>query len=138
MKKILSVVICVCMVVMMSVPAFAYNSSDAMKVQLSDQAMTAAVGGSGIVNAQITANTGGNVTGTVCNSANNPTCLWTVKVHCPASGCASTPIIGSAFVAPGACRTDEYIGVAGGYAQYSLVCTSFPALTAISSAYVNP
>jgi hypothetical protein len=79
MKKIMSIVLSVCLVVIMSVPAFAYSSSDVMKVQLSDQAMTEAVGGTyGPINVTINSATAGQVKGTIANKDTRFACNYTI------------------------------------------------------------
>ncbi|MEK6775568.1 MAG: hypothetical protein AABY87_01645 [bacterium] len=55
MKKFMSVLLSVCMVIMSSVPVFAFNTSDvASKTAISDQEMAGAVGGAGGFDATIT------------------------------------------------------------------------------------
>lgn len=55
MKKIISVLLTVCMIVMCAVPAFAYTSYDALKGAISDQALAGAVGGcAGVISTDIT------------------------------------------------------------------------------------
>lgn len=55
MKKFMSVLLSVCMIMMYTVPAFAYTSDAASKVALSDQVMAGSIGGSGGLDAEIVA-----------------------------------------------------------------------------------
>lgn len=62
MKKFMSVLLSVCMIMMYTVPAFAYTSDAVSKTAISDQEMAGAVGGSGGLDAEIaaySASTGG-------------------------------------------------------------------------------
>ncbi len=131
MKKIMSLVLSVCMVVMMSVPAFAYSSSDAMKVQLSDQAMTAAVGGSGALDATLDSyRTNGTVSATVVNRSTVLTCSYSLTIEDCWGNVYDTIASGDMTLKPGEALhltgTTTYLDPSAGYV--ARVCVWNPGL----------
>lgn len=138
MKKIMSVVLSVCMVVMMCVPAFAYSSSDAMKVQLSDQAMTEAVGGFGPYNVSITTATDGMVTGTISNSDINGPSSCTYKIW---SGLnvqnKGGKIVKTGTVAGGTILNFSVPVLEGMYTRVTCENSAYPVLNAAAGALVE-
>lgn len=81
MKKFMSVMLSVCMIMMYTVPAFAYTSDAASKRVITDQEMSRVVGGYGNVNAQITTfSASSGLVEAVISSTSGSTSTYVLKV----------------------------------------------------------